>query len=742
MKTKDKAADRDAIAGKTKKEKPNEQTRIKRRLFSLIIVCTLIFAALLGRVAYIQFVMGEELQKQAYRQQNTGRLISPLRGNIYDRTGKELAVSVAVDNITVSPKNIRNNKSVEPGEIADQLSEILGFDKEAILAKLVRDSEFEIIARKADREKGDAVRKWVAEDNIEGVYVTGDTKRYYPNDNLAAHVVGFTGADNQGLYGLEAVMEGYLKGSPGKIITEVDKDGTELPFSTNTEIAADNGSNLVLTIDSSIQLIAEQALQKGLEENNVARGGCVIISDSQTGEILAMVSKPDFNLNEPRANPPGYESADWSGYTDADTMLLARTVWRNRAISDTYEPGSTFKAITTAIVLENNTVGLDEMVDDYPVEVQGHEIHCWSKKYPHGVETFLQAVYNSCNPVFVKVTQELGITRFYEYVELFGFREKTGISLAGEENSVFHEYPTDIDLAVASFGQRFTITPIQLVMAYNAIANGGYLMDPMMVREITDDDGNTEKTFQPTVVRQVISNKTSELMREVLEGVVADGTGKNAFVPGYRVAGKTGTSETTEEDRYIASFCAFAPADKPLITVLVMLDDPRGDSVYGGTIAAPIAGDIIEKTLEYMQINRVGDEEYMEKQTMVPDVTGHSMEEAITNIKSTGLEYIIEGDETGEELAVVYQNPKAGEVVNEKSVVILYKSLPEEKTTVKMPNLISKSIGEAKSALNNLGINIIIDGAGVCIGQEYQAGTLLEKGSVVEVKFRYLDSVH
>lgn len=742
MRTKEKTNGKGKTVKKPKKRKINAETKTKRRLGFLVLMCTAIFVGLLVRIAYIQFVMGEELQKQAYRQQNTGRLISPLRGNIYDRTGKELAISVAVDNITVSPKIIRNNINIEPAEIADKLSEILGFGKEAILVKLVRDSEFEIIARKADREKGDAVRKWISEDNVKGIYVNGDTKRYYPNDNLASHIVGFTGADNQGLYGLEAVMEEYLKGSPGKIITEVDKGGTELPFSKNTEIAADNGNNLVLTIDSSIQLIVEEILQKGLDDNKVARGGSVIVSDSQTGEILAMASKPDFNLNQPRANPPGYESADWTGYTEEDTMLLARTVWRNKAVSDTYEPGSTFKAVTTSIALENNTLKLDDMVDDYPVEVQEHKIYCWSKKYPHGVETFLQAIYNSCNPVFVKVAQELGVTKFYEYVELFGFKEKTGISLAGEENSVFHKHPTEIDLAVASFGQRFTVTPLQMVMAYNAIANGGYLMKPMLVREITDDDGNTLKTFQPTVVRQVISNKTSETVRGVLEGVVSEGTGKNAFVPGYRVAGKTGTSETTEEDRYIASFCGFAPANKPLITVLVILDDPRGDSVYGGTIAAPMVGDIIEKTLEYMQINREGDEEYMEKQVMVPDVTGHSMEEAIKNIKSLGLEYIIEGDETGEDLAVVYQNPKAGEVVNEKSVVILYKALPGEKTTVKMPNLLNKSIGEAKSALHNLGINIIIDGAGVCISQEYIAGALLEMGSVVEVKFRYLDSVH
>ncbi|MFO7611343.1 MAG: penicillin-binding transpeptidase domain-containing protein, partial [Clostridia bacterium] len=615
---------------KKNKTRPTEESIRKRRLLFLIIISAIAVLALLGRIAYIQFIWSGELRKQAYQQQNSGRILSPVRGNIYDRTGNELAVSVAVDNVTVSPRIIRNNKAVEPGAIASKLSELLGFDTEAILLKLMKDSEFEIIAKKTDRINGDAVRKWIEENKIDGVYVSEDTKRYYPNDNLAAHVIGFTGANNQGLFGIEAIMEEFLKGVPGKIITEVDKDGTELPFSTKTEIAAADGLNVVLTIDRNIQFIAEQALQKGLEDNKVARGGSVIVSDSLTGEILAMVSKPDYNLNEPRANPPGFEMDSWSGYTPEDTAFLGNTVWRNKAVSDTYEPGSTFKAVVAAMALENDVMGLEDMTDDYPVTVQGHEIFCWSKQWPHGVETFMQAIYNSCNPVFVKVSQTIGISSFYEYVRMFGFMEKTGIGLSGEENSMFHSEPTEIDMAVASFGQRFTITPIQLVMAYNAIANGGYLMEPMLVREVIDDTGNTVIRYQPEILRQVISNETSETMREVLEGVVSEGTGKNAFVPGYRVAGKTGTSETTEDDRYIASFCGFAPADKPVITVLVILDDPRGASVYGGVIAAPIVGDIIEKTLEYLQVARKGDEEYIEKQAIVPNVSGFSMDEAIS----------------------------------------------------------------------------------------------------------------
>jgi len=705
-----------------------------------MIVSAIIVVALIGRVAYIQFVMGEELRKSAYQQQNNGRILSPSRGNIYDRTGNELAVSVAVDNVTVSPVVIKNS-TVDPSLIADSLSEILGFTTEDILRLLVKNSEFEIIARKIDREKGDEVRDWISQNNINGVYVVSDTKRYYPNNELAAHIIGFTGADNQGLFGIEAAMEEYLKGMPGKVITEVDKDGTELPFSTKTEIEADDGLNLVLTIDRNIQMIAEEVLQKGIEENKAAGGGTAIVADSNTGEILAMATSPGYNLNEPRINPPGYEAAEWDGYSEEATELLSKTRWKNESLSKTYEPGSTFKAITAAMALEMGVIGLDDMTDDYPVEVQEHTIYCWRKDNPHGEETFREAIYNSCNPVFVKVAQKIGIERFYDYVELFGFMDKTGIEIPGEENSLFHAEPMEIDMAVASFGQRFTITPLQLVSAYNALANGGYLMKPYLVKEVIDDSGNTIEEFEAEVVRQVISNETSDTMREVLEGVVSEGTGKNAFIPGYRVAGKTGTSETTEEDVYTASFCGFAPADNPLITVLVILDDPRGDSIYGGVIAAPLMGEIVEKTLEYMQVPRKGDEDYYESRTLVPDVTGYTMEEAVAAIKDSNLEYTIKGDETGEEIAVVYQNPAAGELVSEKSLVYLYKHNPDDIQAVVMPDLRNMTIGEAKNSLAGLGLNIIIDGSGTCVGQQFAAGQEIEPGTVVEVKFRYLNTV-
>ncbi|MBN1624104.1 MAG: PASTA domain-containing protein [Clostridia bacterium] len=730
------------MARRTKKAKKplTEQVKRKNRLLVLLILSALVAAALLARVAYIQFVMGEELRKSAYRQQNNGRILSPTRGNIYDRTGNELAVSVAVDNVTVSPVVIKNTSN-DPAEIAEKLSQMLGFKVEDILRLLVKDSEFEIIARKIDRVKGDEIRKWIDNDHISGVYVVSDTKRYYPNNELAAHILGFTGADNQGLFGIEAAMESYLKGMPGKVITEVDKNGTELPFAVKTEIKADDGLNLVLTIDRNLQRIAEEVLAKGVEENKAAGGGTAIIADSRTGEILAMASYPSYNLNEPRINPVGYEASEWDGYSEEATDLLSKTRWRNESLSKTYEPGSTFKAVIAAMALEMGVVDLDDIVDDYPVEVQGHTIYCWAKQYPHGEETFREAIYNSCNPVFVKVSQDIGIDRFYEYVDLFGFMDKTGIEIPGEENSLFHSEPMEIDMAVASFGQRFTITPLQLVSAYNALANGGYLMKPYLVKEIIDDEGNIIERFEPEVVRQVISEETSDLIREVLEGVVSEGTGKNAFVPGYRVAGKTGTSETTEEDVYTASFCGFAPADNPLITVLVILDDPRGDSVYGGVIAAPLMGEIVEKSLEYLQVPRKGDEDYYEVQALVPDITGYTMAEAVSALKDSNLEYVIRGDANGEDVAVVYQNPTAGELVSEKSVIYLYKNLPEEKPFVSMPDLRNMTIGEVKNALAGLGLNIRIDGSGICTGQEYSSGTKIEQGTVVEVKFRYLDTV-
>ena len=548
---------------------------IKKRLLVVLVSFTLVVIALIVRVAYIQIAQGEKLQKEAFEQQNRGRVISPRRGTIYDRNGKELAISASVETIWVSPQTIRES-DVPPETVAEKLAELLAMDRDEVLKKITKRSMYEVVKSKVDKELGDQIRKWAEENKVEGIYIDEDTKRFYPYRNLAAHIIGFTGDDNQGLEnGIEIVMEKYLKGVPGKILSEVDAGGRELPFKTEKRIDAQDGLNVVLTIDETIQYFAQKTLEKAIEDYKVTRGAIAVVMDPRNGDILALASKPDFDLNKPFAPPPGVDAAAWKGRKAEEVDLLRKTVWRNKAVVDTYEPGSTFKAITSAAGLEEGVITPESRVNDSPVVIGDRTFNCWRRGRLHGEESFAEGVYNSCNPVFVRVAQSLGVEKFYSYMKAFGFYDKTGIDLLGEQTGIIHKKPTEMDMAAASFGQRFTITPMQLVTAYTAIANGGKLMKPRLVKELTDSEGNIVKKFEPEIVRTVISKRTSDTVREILEGVVSIGTGKNAYIKGYRVAGKTGTSETTESGVYTASFMAFAPADNPVICVLVALYDPR-----------------------------------------------------------------------------------------------------------------------------------------------------------------------
>ncbi|MGI6778149.1 MAG: penicillin-binding transpeptidase domain-containing protein [Acetivibrionales bacterium] len=731
--------------------KPN--ILIKKRLLFMLIVFFSLVLALIIRIAYIQIVQGEQLQKEAFEQQNRGRTLSPKRGAITDRNGKELAISASVETVTVNPTDIKNSsKSLE--SIADGLSQILGIDKELILSKISKKSMYEVIAKKIEKDVGDKIRRWVEENNISGVYVDEDSKRYYPNRNLASHILGFTGDDNQGLDGIEKLMERYLKGMPGKILSEVDAGGRELPFKPEKRIEATDGLNVVLTIDETIQYFAEKALEKAIDDWEVTRGAAAIVMDPRNGDILALVSKPDFDPNNPFAFPQiskssaeqlGISPEEWKGTTQEEVNVLFRTVWRNKAVRDMYEPGSTFKAITAAAGLEEDVIHPDDIVNDSPVSIAGFQLKCWRYYNPHGQETFREGVYNSCNPVFVRVAQDLGIDRFYNYVRAFGFYDRTGIDLPGEPKSGdFHKEPKEIDMAVASFGQRFTITPIQLITAYTAIANGGNMMKPRLVKELTDSKGNIVKKFEPEVIRKVISKQTSDTLRDILEGVVSEGTGRNAYVKGYRVAGKTGTSETTESDRYIASFSAIAPADNPVICVLVILDDPDGESHMGGVVAAPVAGKLVEDTLNYLGVERrytEKDKQMMVEEVYVPEIRNMTVAEATKKLNEYGLKYRIEGDTENKNVSVVEQTPKPNARIPKNSVVILYTYTPEEEVQVAMPDVLNKTISEATEALNKVGLNIKISGMGTAIKQSYDPGTMVPKGNVIEVEFRHLDNI-
>lgn len=724
----------------------------KKRLMVMLVSFTVIVVGLIVRIAHIQFVEGYELQKKAFIQQNTGRVISPIRGTIYDRNGKKLAISVQAATISCNPNEIAKNKKLTAEQVAEDLAQFLSMDKDKVYGIITKNVSSAIIKRKVDRETEIRIRTWISEKSVRGINIDEDAKRYYPGGNLMSHILGFTGDDNQGLMGgIEEVMDKYLKGVPGKILSEVDARGSAVPTEREKRIDAQDGLNVVLTIDETIQYLVSKSLDKAIADNKVKDGAVAIVMDPNTCDVLAMVSKPDYDLNNPFAYPENIEldidPSQWKERSKETVEILSKTVWRNKAVSDTYEPGSVFKSITASAGLEEGVVTPDTVTDDFPIKVTGwpKPINCWRVGRPHGTETFREAVYNSCNPSFVKVAQSLGIDRFYSYVRAFGFMDKTGIELKGEAKSQFQSKPKEIDMAVASFGQRFTITPIQLVTAYSAIVNGGKLMKPRLVKELTDSEGNVVTKFEPEVVRTVISKQTSDKMREILEGVVADpkATGNNAYVKGYRVGGKTGTSETTRENVYIASFCGFAPANDPKVVVLVALFNPQGESHMGGVIAAPVVGKIIEDTLNYMQVERQYTEEDMKSMAAavtVPDVRNKSVGEAVKALKSAGLKYNIEGEGNTESI-VVEQMPKPYAVVPEDSLVILYTYRPEEPETVPMPDLSGKTISEASYAMNRVGLNIKVSGNGTVYRQQYEPGTMIEKGSVVEVNFRNMDNV-
>ena len=717
--------------------------KTKRRLLAVLIIFTALVILFIGRIGYIQIVQGSSLQQQAYEQQNRGRVINPKRGNIFDRNGQELAVSASAETITINPKDIKTS-NMTLRQITDELSAILNIDRDSLYAKLTANQGYQIIKKKIDRDEGNKVRVWVSENRINGIFVDEDSKRYYPDRNLAAHVLGFTGIDNQGLDGIEFIMDKYLKGSPGRILSETDASGKEIPDKAEKRIEAQDGLNVVLTIDETIQYLASKVLDKAIADNNVKRGAVAIVMDPRNGDVLALVSKPDFDLNAPYAAPQGVDPTKWAGNTNEDVKVLQQTVWRDKAITDTYEPGSTFKAVTSAAGLEEGVVTPETVVSDSPVQLGVWTFKCWRYYKPHGTETFAEGVYNSCNPVFVRIAQALGVQKFYKYVRAFGFYDPTGIDLPGEVNGIIHSKPTEVDMAAASFGQRFTITPIQLITAYTAVANNGKLMKPRLIKEITDNKGNVVEKFDPKVIRNVISEKTSETLRQILEGVVSKGTGENAYIKGYRIAGKTGTSQTTEPGHYIASFVALAPADNPVICVSIMLDDPKGDSHMGGAIAAPVAGQLVDEILNYLHVEKQYTEE--DKKTMlpmvdVPEIRKLDLDEAVKSLKEKRLQYVIENSGNKDGKIVVEQTPKPGAKVNNKSVVILYTYTPEQQKKVAVPDILNDTAEEAMNILAKCGLNIYISGMGNVVKQQYEPGTLVNEGSTVEVELLYLDNI-
>ncbi len=649
----------------------------KKRMKSEMIIAILILLLLLTRIGYIQFIKGEELQAMAYMQQTLDRNINPKRGTIYDATGKTiLAVSSTVETITVTPTTI---KKEDREKIATALSNIFSLNYENILKKVSKRSSIETIIKKVDKEKADELRVWMQNNNITtGINIDEDTKRYYPFNNLASQVIGFCGSDNQGLDGIEALYDKILKGSTGKITKLRDARGGDINDTSEEYVKAVNGDDLILTIDSTIQGIAEKYLKEACIDNKCTDGGNIIVMNPKNGDILALAGYPNYNLNEPYSPNTDELKSVWDTLSQEDKTKNMQAMWRNKAVSDTYEPGSTFKLVTASASLEEKIAQVDkagEFCCTGGIEVAGVRMKCWRYYRPHGSESLRQALMNSCNPVFIGLGQKLGVHTYYSYLEKFGFLRKTGIDLPGEAGSIFlkEEKVGPVELGTIAFGQRFEVTPIQMVTMVSTIANGGTYIQPRVVKATIDGKTGERKEVEVIKKDRVISEETAQNVLSMMESVVADGTGRNSQVKGYRIGGKTGTSEDgVNTGKYVTSFIGVAPISDPSVAVLITLYNPTGEGGHqGGGVAAPIGSQIFGEVLPYLEVVKDNKEgEQVKNDVQVPNIEGKSIKEAESILKENNLKLVINNEQEcidKENTIIKEQTPKAGVKVKEEA---------------------------------------------------------------------------
>ena len=724
---------------------------IQTRSFVLMILMGVVmFVLLFFRLFDLQITRHEELQGKAVNQQTRRTVVTANRGTIYDAGGNILAISSSAETIILSPLEIDNavNDTEDPvswtkESLAAGLAEILGKDASAIRKRMDNvKSQYEVIQLRADEDTAAKVRSYVDENKIAGVHLVADTKRYYPYGSLAAQVIGFVGDENTGLYGLEAYYEKELEGQSGLVISSKDQAENDMLYTYEQYFAAKNGSDLTLTLDTTIQYYLEKGIESMVDKFSAANGASGIVMDAKTGGILAMASYPNYDLNDflTVSDQTLQERIERGESTVADMQLLQ---WRNKALNDTYEPGSTFKILTLSAALEEGVVDKTTTVNcGGSVNISGYTIHC-SNKNGHGLQTLVQSVGNSCNPAFINYGLRIGSEKFYEYMRSFGLMNTTGIDLGGEAVGVFAADSsfTQLDLACYAFGQNFTVTPLALIAAQAACINGGYLYTPYLVERITDSDGNVTYRHDDTPVRQVISEQTSATVRECLEYVVASGTGKNGQVAGYRIGGKTGTADKGQTGDVVVSFLCFAPADDPQVIMLITMDTPSratGTYVSGGNMVAPTASTVMAEILPYLGVEpSYSAEELLGMDTTVPNVIGMSVEEAKAKLKDRALSYKIVGD--GE--TITDQTPAGGAIIPGKSSVILYAG--EEKSTDKcvVPHLIGKTPSEANTTATAAGLLIRFSGTTGSesssvrvLSQSIDEGTEVEAGTVITVQ--------
>lgn len=719
-----------------------------KKMLVLVLVFLIVFTILLGRVAWIQFVDGAWLKEKEYSQSTSSTLISAKRGTIYDSTGKALAVSVEVDTVSVNPELIKaKGKDGQSDEeateelkrnMANALAEIFELNSEEVYKKLTSANSVETIASKVETDKVDKLKTWLEENGVSsGVNIDEDVKRYYPYDNLASNLIGFCGSNNQGLDGIELSYDDVLRGTSGKLTTAIDVTRDAIPDKNEEYIAPENGSNIYLTIDSNIQTIVEKYLKQAVEENECKDGGNAIIMDPSNGDILAMATYPDYNLNDPYT-PNSSISEGWDTLSGQEQTNRLYSMWRNRAVLDTYEPGSTFKVITASIGLEENVVETDTENDFFCSgyeEVADRKINCTSR-WGHGKQTLRNALENSCNPALIQLGQRIGVDKFYNYLEAFGLFDNTGIDLPSEGTSSFwsKENVGPVELATMSFGQRFTITPIQLITAISSIANDGKMVTPHVVKKVENPDTGTVTNIETQEVRQVISTETANKMKDMMKSVVEEGGGKYAQVKGYTIGGKTGTSEPDPnhpENGYVASFVAIAPVDNTELVALLTLYNPQGSNYYGGSIAAPVVSQILSEVLPYLDIpSNDSSSENTEQTISVPDVTNKTVAEAQKKLNEVGLEY---STSASADDIVKEQVPPKGTSLTSGGIIKLYTEGNDDRVSQSVPDLKGVTFEQAKIMLKAKNLNIASTGSGIVIAQDPQAGTQVDEGTVINV---------
>lgn len=649
----------------------------KRRMIYFLICASIILASLIFRVAWIQFVNGEELQSLAYEQQTLDRKINPKRGTIYDSNMVPIAVSSTVYTVTVNPTNIENNNKEK---IAQKIAQTFDLDHDTILKRIKKRSSIETIVRRQEKEKVDELSKWLIDNKLsQGINIDEDTKRYYPYNDFASHIIGFCGSDNQGLEGLEAKYDNILSGEKGRITKVKDASGKDVAGTVEQYTSAVDGKAIVSTIDIGIQSIVEKYIEEACIDNVCTDGANVLVMEPSTGNILAMATYPNYNLNKP------YEIVDenlkniWDSLSNSEKSKNLQAMWRNKAIADTYEPGSTFKLVTASAALEEGITTTDkagEFSCTGSITIAGTRIRCWRYYRPHGSQSLREALMNSCNPIFIGLGQKLGVETYYTYLEKFGFLGKTGIDLPGEAKGIFLDKSKvgPVELATISFGQRFEVTPIQMITMVSTIANGGKRMKPRLVKQIVDSQTGEITEIEPECTGTAISGKTASDVLSMMESVVSQGTGKNAKVAGFRVGGKTGTSEDgVNTNKYVTSFIGVAPISNPKITILITLYNPTGEGGHqGGGVAAPIAGQILGEVLPYLELKEDNEETKVVTETVVvPDITYKTIKEAESILKEVGLKIKYEPQENlnKDVKTIISQVPSAGITINKENTV-------------------------------------------------------------------------